>query len=67
MTGEYVANHKEREYSNTVPLAFEVASGDLNITSIENSYVPEISLVQSNDNTSDNITATVQNQDSFRS
>ena len=60
MTGEYAANHKEREYSNTVPLAFEVASGDLNITSIENSYVPEISLVQSNDNTSDNITATVQ-------
>lgn len=31
MTGEYTANHKERQYSNTVPLAFEVASNDLEI------------------------------------
>lgn len=31
MTGEYTADHKERQYSNTVPLAFEVASGDLKI------------------------------------
>lgn len=60
MTGEYTADHKEREYSNVVPLAFEVASVDLNITSTKDSYVPEISLAQSSGNTSSNITATVQ-------
>lgn len=60
MTGEYTADHKEREYSNVVPLAFEVASGDLNITSTTDSYVPEISLIQGSNNTESNITATVQ-------
>lgn len=59
MTGEYTANHKERQYSNTVPLAFEVASGDLKITTGD-IYVPEISLTQSSNNTSSSITATVK-------
>ena len=46
MTGEYAANHKEREYSNTVPLAFEVASGDLILSALDVAVSAKLSTVR---------------------